>query len=165
MSAEQPTSTPAQNYAEMLGHLFETSEAGRKAATSLSKAAFVAVRFTDFPGDFRFHAVDGKPRFELGKAEEPDFELTLPPGAVHDICGKAPAEVGDLGVLFLRHIFANEPEQKILVKVHSGLIKLTMRGWFRVVIAGCPKVITWLAHAGLKGPSAVASALSRLRKG
>jgi len=34
MSAEQPASTPAQNYAEMLGHLFETSEAGRKAATS-----------------------------------------------------------------------------------------------------------------------------------
>ena len=163
MSAEQPTSTPAQNYAEMLGHLFETSEAGRKAATSLSKAAFVAVRFTDFPGDFRFHAVDGKPRFELGKAEEPDFELTLPPGAVRDICGKASADVGDLGILFLEHIFAKEPEQKILVKLRSGLIKLTMHGWLRVVVAGCPKLIGWIAKMGLKGPSAVASVLSRLK--
>src|SRR5437016_1695483 len=105
----------------------------------------VGVRFTDVPGDFRFHAVDGKPRFEPGKADEPDFELTLFPGAVHDICGKSSADVGDLTVLFLQHIFANEPDQKILVKVHSGLVKLTMRGWLRVVVAGCPKLIRWLA--------------------
>jgi hypothetical protein len=162
MAPEQPAATPAQ-YAEMLGHLFETSEAGRKAASSLSTAAFVGVRFTDFPGDFRFHAVDGKPRFEAGKAEEPDFDLTLRPGAVRDICGKASADVGDLGILFLEHIFAQEEEQKILVKVHSGPIKLTMHGWLRVVIAGCPKLIGWLAKKGLKGPSAVASVLSRLK--
>jgi len=61
----------------MLRQLLETSEAGRKAASSLSKAVSVGVRFTDVPGDFRFHAVDGKPRFEPGKADEPDFELTL----------------------------------------------------------------------------------------
>jgi broad specificity phosphatase PhoE len=162
MSAEQTATTPAQ-YAEMLGHLFETSEAGRKAATSLSKDAFVAVRFTDFPGDYRFHAIDGRPLFEAAKAEQPDFELTLPPGAVRDICGKASADVGDLGVLFLQHIFAKEPEKRILVKVHSGLIKLTLHGWLRVVIAGCPKLITWVAKMGLKGPSAVASVLSRLK--
>ena len=123
----------------MLRQLLETSEAGRKAASSLSKAVSVGVRFTDVPGDFRFHAVDGKPRFEPGKADEPDFELTLFPGAVHDVCGKSSADVGDLTVLFLQHIFANEPDQKILVKVHSGLVKLTMRGWLRVVVAGCPK--------------------------
>ena len=131
--------------AEMLRQLLETSEAGRKAASSLSKAVSVGVRFTDVPGDFRFHAVDGKPRFEPGKADEPDFELTLFPGAVHDVCGKSSADVGDLTVLFLQHIFANEPDQKILVKVHSGLVKLTMRGWLRVVVAGCPKLIRWLA--------------------
>jgi len=129
----------------MLRQLLETSEAGRKAASSLSKAVSVGVRFTDVPGDFRFRAVDGKPRFEPGKADEPDFELTLFPGAVHDVCGKSSADVGDLTVLFLQHIFANEPDQKILVKVHSGLVKLTMRGWLRVVVAGCPKLIGWLA--------------------
>jgi len=52
----------------MLRHLFETSEAGRKAAASLSRSAAVGVRFTDFAGDSNFHAVDGKPRFEPGKA-------------------------------------------------------------------------------------------------
>ncbi len=148
----------------MLRELFETSEAGRKAAASLSKAACVGVRFTDVAGDFNFHAVGGEPRFEPGKAEEPDFELTLPPGAVHDICRKSSGEVGDVAVLFLQHVFADQPEQKILVKLHSGLIKLTLHGWLRVVVAGCPKVIGWFAQMGLlKGPSALASALSRLK--
>jgi len=149
----------------MLRNLFETSEAGRKAAASLSESASVGVRFTDFAGDFNFHAVGGKPRFEPGKAAEPDFELTLPPGAVHDICGKPSGDVGDLGVLFLQHVFAEEPEKKILVKVNCGLIKLTMHGWLHVVIAGCPKVIGWFAQMGLlKGPSAVASVLSRFKR-
>jgi len=113
------------------------SRRAKKAASSLSKAVSVGVRFSDVPGDFRFHAVDGKPRFEPGEADEPDFELTPFPGAVHDVCGKSSADVGDLTFLFLRHTFANEPDQKILVKVHSGLVKLTMRGWLRVVVAGC----------------------------
>jgi len=120
----------------MLRQLLETSEAGRKAASSLSKAVSVGVRFTDVPGDFRFHAVDGKPRFEPGKADEPDFELTLFPGAVHDVCGKSSADVGDLTVLFLQHIFANEPDQKILVKVHSGLVKLPPRAGRRFLFPG-----------------------------
>ena len=149
----------------MLRTFFETSEAGRRAASSLKKAASVAVRFTDVAGDFRFHAENGKPRFEIGKAEEPDFDLTLAPGAVRDICSKPGADVGELGITFFQHIVAKEPEQKISVKLHSGLIKLTMRGWLGVLAAGGPKVVGWMAQKGLRGPSAVASALSRLKKG
>jgi len=164
MPVEHGTSATAQNCSEMLRHLLETSEAARKAASSLSKSASVAVRFTDTGGEFQFHSVDGRPRLEPGKAEEPDFELTLPPGAVQDICGRSPGDAGDLGVLFLQHIFVEDKEQKIQVKVHSGLIKLTLHGWFRVVVAGCPKVLLWLARMGLKGPSGVAGLLSRFKK-
>jgi hypothetical protein len=152
----------------MIRQLFETSQAARKAATSLSKAAYVGVRFIDVPGDFRFHAVDGKPRFEPGKAEEPDFELTLPPRAVSDICGKTgktSGDVRDLSIVFLQHMFANEAEQKVLVKVNSGFIKLTLHGWLRVVLAACPKLIGWLAKVGLKSPTAMARALSRAKNG
>src|SRR5437016_12632912 len=89
--------------AEMLRQLLETSEAGRKAASSLSKAVAVGVRFTDVPGDFRFLAVDGKPRFEPGKADDAVLELTLFPGADHDACGKASASVGAPPGFFLKH--------------------------------------------------------------
>jgi hypothetical protein len=148
-----------------LRRFFQTSEASRRAASSLKKAAEVGVRFTDVPGDFRFHSVEGKPAFESGKAMDPDFELTLAPGAVAAITAQPQADVGELGVLFFQHILAKDENEKIRVKLHSGLLRLTMRGWLGVLAAGGPKVIGWMAQKGLKGPSAVASALSRLKKG
>jgi hypothetical protein len=168
-AAESPStsasSSPPEPSNVRLRRFFETSEAGRRAASSLKKAAEVGVRFTDVPGDFRFHAIDGRPVFESGRAMDPDFDLTLAPGAVAAITARADADVGDLGILFFQHIVAKDENEKIRVKLHSGLLRLTMRGWLSVLAAGGPKVISWMAHKGLKGPSAVASALSRLKKG
>jgi hypothetical protein len=148
-----------------LRRFFATSEASRRAASSLKKAAEVGVKFTDVPGEFRFHSVDGKPAFEPGKAMDPDFDLTLAPGAVAAITAQPQADVGDLGVLFFQHMLAKDENEKIRVKLHSGLVRLTMRGWLGVLAAGGPKVVGWMAQKGLKGPGAVASALSRLKKG
>lgn len=149
----------------VLQRFFESSESARKASSHLKKAAQVGVRFTDVPGDFHFKLVDGKPRFVAGAAEDPDFDLTLAPAAVTAIAAQPNADVGELGILFFQHIVAKDPQAKIDVKLHSGLMKLTMRGWLGVMAAGGGKVMGWLAMKGLKGPSAIASALSRLRKG
>src|SRR6185437_14271509 len=103
--------------------------------------------------------------FLEGAADDPDFELTLAPGAVTAIAAQPNADVGDLGILFFQHIVAKDPQSKIQVKIHSGLMKLTMRGWLGVMAARGGKVMGWLAMKGLKGPSAIASAVTRLRKG
>ncbi len=157
--------TSAEGSDARLKRFFETSEASRRAASSLKKSAEVGVHFTDVPGDFRFHAVDGRPAFEVGKAMDPDFDLTLAPGAVAAITAQPKADIGELGILFFQHIVSKDENAKIRVKLHSGLLRLTMRGWLGVLAAGGPKVMGWMAHKGLKGPSAVASALSRLKKG
>jgi len=149
----------------VLQRFFETSESARKAASHLKAAAEVGVTFTDVPGDFHFLLMDGKPRFVDGKAKDPDFDLTMAPGAVAAIAAQPNADVGDLGILFFQHIVSKDPQSKIGVKVHSGLIRLTMRGWVGVMMSGGGKVLGWMASKGLKGPSAVASAISRLRKG
>src|SRR3954471_22992883 len=169
MTTEQTTAPGARPPSEpsnvVLQRFFETSESARRAAGSLKKAAEVGVRFTDVPGDFHFKSVDGRPRFITGRAEDPDFDLTLAPGAVTAIAGKPDADVGDLGILFFQHILSKDPASKINVKLHSGLLKLTMRGWLGVMTQGGGKVMGWLASKGLKGPSAIASAVSRLKKG
>jgi hypothetical protein len=149
----------------VLQRFFETSTSARRAAGSLKKAAEVAVRFTDVPGEFHFKSLDGKPVFITGPADDPDFELTMAPGAVADIASKPDADVGDLGILFFQHILSKDPNDKIGVKLHSGLVKLTLRGWLGVMAQGGGKVVAWLAAKGLRGPSAIASAVSRLRKG
>lgn len=161
METEQ-TSEPSN---VVLQRFFESSESARKASAHLRKAAEVGVRFTDVPGHFHFKLVDGKPRFMNGAALDPDFDLTLAPGAVSAIAAQPNADVGELGILFFQHIIASDPQAKINVKLHSGLLRLTMRGWLGVMAAGGGKVMGWLAMKGLKGPSAIASALSRLRKG
>jgi hypothetical protein len=149
----------------VLRRFFETSESARKAASHLKSAAQVGVRFTDVPGDFHFALVEGKPRFLDGPARDPDFELTMAPAAVTAIAAQPDADVGELGILFFQHIVASDPHSKIRVRLHSGLIKLTMRGWLGVMASGGGKVIAWMASKGLKGPSAIASALGRLKKG
>ena len=148
-----------------LGRFFQVSEAARRAASSLKKAAEVGVRFTDVPGEFRFLAREGRPVFEPGRASDPDFDLTLAPGAVAAITARPDADVGDLGILFFQQMLAKDENAKIRVKLHSGLVRITMRGWLGVLATGGPKVVGWMAQKGLKGPSAVASALSRLKKG
>src|SRR3954466_7430259 len=161
MSTEQ---TPEPSNA-VLQRFFETSESARRAAAHLKSAAQVAVRFIDVEGEFHFALAEGKPRFFQGPAKDPDFELTMGPGAVTAIAAQPNADVGDLGILFFQHIVASDPQSKIRVKLHSGLLKLTMRGWLGVMASGGGKVIGWMASKGLKGPSAIASALSRLKKG
>ena len=161
-SAPQPQPEPSNL---VLQRFFETSEAARRAAAPLKKAAEVGVHFTDVPGDFRFVSVDGKPRFEAARAKDPDFVLTLAPGAVTAIAAQPNADVGDLAILFFQHILSNDPNSKIRVKLHSGLMNLTMRGWLSVMALGGGKVMGWLASKGLRGPSGIGAALSRLRKG
>src|SRR6266478_345732 len=93
----------------VLRRFFETSESARKAASHLKAPAEVGVRFTDVAGEYRLTVVDGKPRFLDGKAKDPDFELTLAPGAVTAIAAQPNADVGELGILFFQHIVAQDP--------------------------------------------------------
>ncbi|HZX97529.1 MAG TPA: hypothetical protein VFE90_23640 [Myxococcales bacterium] len=160
-----PTEQPPEPSNVVLQRFFESSQSAHKAATHLKKAAEVGVRFTDVPGEYRFKVVDGVPRFLEGRAEDPDFDLTMAPGAVAAIAAQPNGDLGDLGILFFQHILAQDPQSKINVKLHSGLIRLTMRGWLSVMASGGVKVMGWMASKGLKGPSAIAHAVSRLKKG
>src|SRR5258708_36379664 len=90
----------------VLQRFFESSEAARQASSPLKKAAAVAVRFPDVPGVFHFKLIDGKPRFSVRRAEDPDFELTMAPGAVSAIAARGDAVVGDLGSLCIHHLGA-----------------------------------------------------------
>lgn len=163
-TAPETPAPPAPTSDALLTRFFEVSTAARTAASSLGAKAEVAVRFTDVPGDWRFLAEGHKPRLVKEKAHDPDFELELAPGAVRTIAARPDDDVGALGILFFQAMIAKEPENKVRAKVHAGLIRLTTRGWLGVLAHGGPKVIAWLAGKGLKGPGAVASAISRLKK-
>ena len=140
------------------------SSGARLAASSLRSGAEVGLTFTNIAGDWRIFSDDaGGIAFEPGKAIDPDFELRLPPRAVKSICSRLDADVGDLGIAFFEHIKAREPDLKIAATVHSGLLKLTRRGWLGVIARGGSKVVVWMAQKGLRGPGAIATAIARLK--
>jgi hypothetical protein len=148
----------------MLARFFECSEAARLAAGCLREGAEAAIAFAELPGDWRFAATAGGAYvFEAGTAQDPDFELRLSRGAVAAICAHPEADLGDLGVSFFEHIVARDPDRKIHVKVRSGLVKLTRRGWLGVLARGGSKVAGWMVTKGLRGPGAIATALARLK--
>ena len=148
----------------MLAAFLLSNSGAQIVARCLKPGAEVAISFTDRPGDWRLYPNEaGQAVFEPMKASDPDFELTIPPGAICVICSRTEADVGDLGVAFFNQIVAREPDLRIHVKVRSGVIKLTRRGWLGALAEGGPKVMIWMAKKGLRGRGAIATALERLK--
>lgn len=136
----------------------------QRVGSTLKSGAEVAIRFVDQPGDWRMRVEEsGKVSFEESAATDPDFELYMPTAAVTAITSHTDADVGEIGVDFFEHILAKDPARQIGVKVHSGFVKLTRRGWFGVIALGGTKIVMWMAGKGLRGPGAIASALGRLK--
>jgi len=161
---DTPTGEPAGESADVaLARFLSASPAAATAAGSLRPGAEVAVSFTDLAGEWRFFSEAGKPTLEPGKARDPDFELQLAPGALQSICASTDAALGELGIVFFEHVVSREPDFRIRVQLHSGLIKLTQRGWLTVLARGGPSVAAWLARRGLRGSSAVVAAIARLK--
>ena len=149
---------------EALARFLLGNSGAKKAASSLKAGAEVGITFTNLDGDWRVCMTEaGQLAFEPGTAVDPDFSLRIPPGAVAAIAGRGDSDLGELGIAFFEHIASHDQDLKVHVAVRSGLIKLTRRGWLGVVASGGPKVMMWMAKKGLRGPGAVATALSKLK--
>ena len=68
-----------------------------------------------------------------------------------------------LNALEARILNPGSEDLKIDATVHSGLLKLTRRGWLGVIARGGSKVVIWMAQKGLRGPGAIATAIGRLK--
>lgn len=147
----------------VLSTFLATHPGARRAAGSLRAGAEFAITFAGLAGHWRGYRSDsGELQLEQGQAIDPDFELQVPRAAIDDICSRKDASVGDLGVAFFELMVSRQQERRIHVKVRSGLVKLTRRGWLGLVTLGGPALMVWLGRKGLKGPGAIASALNRL---
>jgi hypothetical protein len=168
--AQEPKTPPDEGTAQdvdteaILAAFLLINSGAQIVARALKPGAEVAISFTDRPGDWRLYPNEaGQAVFEPTKASDPDFELSIPPGAISAICSRTEADAGELGVAFFEHIVAREQHLRIQVKVRSGVIKLTRRGWLGALAVGGPKVAMWMAKKGLRGGGAIATALERLK--
>ncbi len=143
---------------DALKRFFETSPAAAKATRPLHRAARVGLDLGSGPAHFTMQT--GQAEVSDGAAEDPDFTLYLPDGAVAHITAVKSDDVGEFGVEFFKLILSREPDSKVRVRVHASTARLLSNGYLSVLALGGAKVGWWLLRNGVKNPKA---AIDRLR--
>lgn len=145
---------------EALKRFFETAPAARKATRPLARGARVNLVIGGGPAHFTMET--GAAQVRPGAAEDPDFTLVLPPGAVRRITRLESEDVGEFGVEFFKLVLAHDPDAKVRVKIDAPTTRLLGHGYLGVLALGGMKVSWWLIKNGVKNPKA---AIERLRAG
>jgi hypothetical protein len=148
---------PGASY-ESLKSFFESAPAARKATRPLARGARVNLALDGGPARFTMEA--GAPEVREGAAEDPDFTLTLPDGAVSRITALASDDVGEFGVEFFKLVVERDPALKVRVAIDASTTRLLGHGYLGVLALGGLKVTWWLLKKGVKNPKA---AIDRLR--
>ncbi len=147
---------------ESLKRFFESAPAARKATRPLARGARVHLALDGGPA--RFTMETGTPEVREGAAEDPDFTLTLPDGAVRRITGLGSADVGEFGVEFFKLVLERDPALKVRVSIDAPTTRLLGHGYLSVLAVGGMKVTWWLLRNGVKNPKAVIDRLRGVRQ-
>lgn len=145
---------------DSLKAFFETSPAARKATRPLTRGARVNLALDSGPAHFTMES--GAPEVRVEAVADPDFTLTLPPGAVQRITSLGSQDVGEFGVEFFKLVLERDPALKVRVKIDAPTTQLLGHGYLGVLAVGGMKVTWWLLKNGVKNPKA---AIDRLRHG
>jgi hypothetical protein len=148
---------PGPSY-DSLKRFFESAPAARKATRPLGRGARVNLALDGGPAHFTMES--GAPEVRIGAAEDADFTLTLPEGAVSRITGFASEDVGELGIEFFKLVLERDPAVKARIRVEAATTRLVGHGYLGVLALGGVKVGWWLLRNGVKNPKA---AIDRLR--
>ena len=143
---------------DALKRFFESAPAARKATRPLARGAKVNLALDGGAAHFTMEA--GAPEVRSGPAQDPDFTLTLPEGAVGRIVGLESEDVGEFGIAFFKLVLERDPALKARVKVEAPTTRLVGHGYLGVLALGGMKVTWWLVKNGVKNPKA---AIDRLR--
>ena len=150
---------------EQLTTIFTTMEAGKKAIGPLKRGTTVGIRIVGDSNDYTFERNSSGAEIREGRALDPDFILTMGTEAVAQIHDTKGGRIGDFGVSFLKAMMAEEDDQAVRVQLKAGLFRLTRHGYLKVLLLGGPVVVAFMAKHGYVGPTAVAKAIKKLKKG
>ena len=148
---------PASSLAA-LRTFFESAPVARRAARPLSRGARVNLALDG--GQACFTMETGAPEVRDGAAADPDFTLTLPPGAVERITTLGSDDVGEFGIAFFQLVRERDPALKVRVHLDAPTARLVGNGYLGVLALGGMKIGWWLVKNGIRNPRA---AIDRLR--
>ncbi len=146
------------NSLESLRAFFESAPAARRATRPLARGARVNLSLDGGPA--RFTMESGAPQVAEGAADDPDFTLMLPDGAVSRITAMTSPDVGEVGIEFFKLVLERDPALKVRIRVDAPTSRLVGHGYLGVLALGGLKVGWWLLKNGVRNPKA---AIDRFR--
>lgn len=148
---------------EALRTFFERAPVARRATRPLSRGARVNLALDG--GTACFTMESGAPEVRDGAAVDPDFTLTLPPGAVERITGLRSDDVGEFGIAFFQLVRERDPGLKVRVHLDAPTARLAGNGYLGVLALGGVKIGWWLVKNGVRNPRAAIDRLRGVRPG
>jgi len=118
--------------------------------------------------------VDGKGPLNLIKREgravllveapkKADLSLYMAPGALAALSALSTEDVGEVGVEILKLMAESDPDRKVEVKVHIGIIDFVFHGYLGILPLGGATVMKFLASKGFNSISKIREAIANLR--
>ncbi|OFZ20553.1 MAG: hypothetical protein A2X94_11040 [Bdellovibrionales bacterium GWB1_55_8] len=141
-------------------------EVAQKAAKPLSNGCEIEIRIrkgSAEPEIFVFTKIAGRNQFLEKTAADPQVIFTLTPAAAHAILNDPSDDIGTIGIAISKLIISTDPESRISVKLHAGILTFFSMGYFGVITAGGSRFAGYLASRGLSGIASIKAALQKLR--
>lgn len=147
---------------ETLRAFLEDRDVSRRAAEPLKAGSLFAVSITGDPQPYHIIRESQGTRVRAGAAPgKPQVTFTISPGAIERLSRFDSDSIGEFGVEFFRLMMSNDPELVLDAKLHVGLIGLTRMGAFKILMAGGPSVMSYLARKGFRSLSEIRSAIKK----
>ena len=98
-----------------------------------------------------------------GAPAKPDMSFEVPTKALEALVDTHTEEVGEIGIAIASHLIHPNPDLRITVKVHIGLLSLIRKGYLSVLPLGGASFMKYLATKGLTSMSKIRETISKMK--
>jgi hypothetical protein len=134
---------------DLLRSFLEDRDVSRRAAAPLKDGTQIAITIKDDPGLYHVIREKGSTYVRRGPAPgKTQLSFTISSAAIERLNEFQSDSIGEFGIEFFRIMMSGKENEVLDVKLHVGLIGLTRMGAFKILMAGGPSVMGFLARKG-----------------
>ena len=146
-----------------LAEFFDTRPGAIKATGSLKKGTVVGIKIVGDDNDYHMYVEKDKGVIKKGTGKDPDFTLKMPELALREILNLENDDIADYGITFFQQAIRPDEENRIKIKIHTGLFTLLRHGYLGLLTLGGKRVMGWFAKKGVKGLGQIKNLMKKLR--
>lgn len=113
--------------------------------------------------DYTFIKKGKKPAVLEGPPASADMTFEIPPKALEALADVQTEEVGEIGIAIASHMIHPNPELRVNVRVHIGLLTLIRKGYLSVIPLGGSSLMKFLGAKGLTSMGKIRETISKMR--